>query len=363
MKLSVNRQELGHGLTAVSGIVATRTPKPILQCVMLDVQPDQLILSTTDIEVGMRFAVAQVDVAKTGVALVNAETLLRIVRESSDDVVDLELDNGFLHIRGQDSHFQIVVSDPEEFPAVPPFDESPDLQVAAATLQRLVEWTIFACAKESTRYAINGVLLENKDEFLSLVATDGRRLSRGMCALEGASQPSRAIVSAKALSIFLRLPMDADEQIKIKVTKNQLFLQSHSATISSALVEGNFPNYKEVIPQDADKQAELNTAALLSGLKRAALLTNEESRGVRMAFEKNKLVLSSRAPEQGEAQVQLPVKYNGTPMTIGFNPVFLIDALKAVHTDTVTLKLKDPQKPGVLQSQEEFIYVVMPVNL
>lgn len=363
MKLSINRQELSQGLTAASGIVAARTPKPILQCVMLDAQPDQLILSTTDIEVGMRYLVAQIDVSRTGVALVNAETLLRIIREMSDEIVHLELNENQLHIRGEDSHFQIVASDPEEFPVVPPFDGAPDFEIEAQTLQQLVEWTIFACAKESTRYAINGILLESKDDFLSLVATDGRRLSRGMTPVESGSRTTRAIVSAKAMSIFLRLPAAPEEKTKIKVTKNLFFVQGQSATISSSLVEGNFPNYREVIPQDADKTAELDTAVLLSGLKRAALLTNEESRGVRMAFEKNRLTLTSRAPEQGEAQINIPVKYSGAPITIGFNPNFLIDALKAVRMESVILKLKDPQRPGVLQAQEEFIYVVMPVNL
>jgi len=165
------------------------------------------------------------------------------------------------------------------------------------------------------------------------------------------------------LNLFSRLAAAEEETVSIKLGKNQVFLKNSRATISAALVEANFPNYNDVIPRDCDKEAEIDTAVLLSGLRRAALLTNEESRGVRLAFEKNKLTLSSRAPEQGEATINLPARYTAAPITVGFNPVFLIDALRAAHTDRVVIGLKEPQKPGVLQVGEEFLYVVMPVNL
>lgn len=364
MKLRVNRQDFGSALTAVSGVVVSRTPKPVLLCVMIDAQPDQVVLSCTDLEVGMRHTASQVDIEKTGVALVSAETLSRIIRESSDEVLDLELSGTVLHIRGEGSHFQIVASATEDFPPVPAFEGKPDFQIPGNVLQRMVEWTSHACAKESTRYAINGILMECKDGVLSLVATDGRRLSRGTHPVDGSPKTdSRAIVPVKALSVFARLDGHGEEPINVKVTKNQLFLQTARATVNSILVEGNFPDYHSVIPQDCDKVAEIGTAEFLSGLRRAALLTNEESRGVRLAFEKNKLTLSSRAPEQGEAMIVIPVRYTSAALNIGFNPAFIIDALKAARTERVSFNMKDPQKPGLLQSDENYVYVVMPVNL
>lgn len=362
MKLRVNRQEFAGALTAVTGVVATRTPKPVLQCVLLDAQQDSLIACCTDLEVGMRCGVGQVEIFSPGVALVNAETLSRIVRESEDEALDIELKGNTLHVRGEGSHFQIVASDPEEFPAVAPFDEDADIMLPASEFQQLIEWTVYACAKESTRYAINGVLTELKGGTLTLVATDGRRLAKADYHAD-AEKTARAIVPVKPLTLFSRLSGTADEPTHVRWTNNQFMLRSRNAMIVSTLVEGNFPNYSEVIPQDGDKTAEIETAALLSGLRRAALLTNEESRGVRFAFEKNTLTLSSRAPEQGEAMIALPVRYTGAPITMGFNPVFMIDALKAARPDRVTFQMKDPQKPGLLKTDERFLYVVMPVNL
>ena len=133
--------------------------------------------------------------------------------------------------------------------------------------------------------------------------------------------------------------------------------------ISTVLVEGHFPKYEDVIPKDCDREMVVNTTEFLGALKRAALLTNEESKGVRLTLADGELTLASRAPEQGEATVSIPVRYNGEPLEIGFNPVFLLDVLRITHTDEVTLALKDPRRPGVMRFGDEFVYVVMPVNL
>ena len=233
----------------------------------------------------------------------------------------------------------------------------------ADVLRRLAEWTAFSAAKESTRYAINGVLWDKDTAGLNMVATDGRRLSQAVTTIEGSTTECRAIVPTKAMHLFQRVMGDADQVIRFKITENQIVASSPRATVSAGLVEGQFPNYEDVIPTDCDKELELPTEAFRVAVRQAALLTNEESKGIRFALAEGELTLSSRAPEQGEATISLPVNYDGEPIEIGFNPLFLIDALRVVHTETVRFQLKDPKRPGILRCGDDLLYVIMPVNL
>jgi DNA polymerase-3 subunit beta len=365
MKLRFNREEAAEALSAVCAVAAVRTPKEILKCVRLEVLPDALLLSATDLELGLRVAVTQVEVDEPGDTLVVADTLGKIVRECTDEIMVVETTANELHLRGAGSHFQIITQAPADFPPVPTMEGEPDFTVENGLLRRMIEWTVFASARESTRYAINGVLWEVSAKELVLAATDGRRLSvaRGKPASCRSKSVPSAIVPGKAMSLFNRLPADPEASVAVKVTSNQLLLRVGRAIISTNLVEGHFPKYQDVIPADCDRTVELNTAEFLSALKRAALLTNEESKGVRLAFSDGVLTLSSRAPEQGEATVSIPVEYKGEPMAIGFNPVFLMDVLRVTHTETLTFAFKEPNRPGMVRLDDGFIHVVMPVNL
>lgn len=365
MKVRFNRQEMADALTAVNAVAASRTPKPILQCVKLEIKPDFMLLSATDMELGIRSAVNQVEVDEAGETLVMADTLTRIVRESSDDLLALEMKGNILHVRGSDSHFQIVSQDTAEFPHIPTIEGDPDFTIELGSVRRQIEWTRFAAARESTRYAINGVLWEAKGEVLTMVATDGRRLS---CAT-GAIQTGKgelditAILPIKAVALLEKFDGEADSPVAVKITGNQALFRGGSTMLSTSLVEGRYPNYQDVIPNDSKYDVEFPTLEFQSALRRAALLTNEESKGVRLAFGDGKLTISSRAPEQGEATVSLSAAFDGEPMEIGFNPVFLLDVLRVVHSDKMTFSFKEPSRPGVVRVDKNMTYVVMPVSL
>ncbi len=365
MKLRFNRQEMVEVMSAICTVANIRSPKTALKCVRLDAQSDVLLLSATDLEIGLRCSLTQVEVDQPGEILVNADTLARIVRECEDELLSIEIAESMLHVRGVGSHFQIVTQDPADFPPVPTMDDTPGFTIESAALCRLIEWTVFASARESTRYAINGVLWEVEGKRLTLAATDGRRLAlaHGALTTPGASSMLQAIVPTKALSLFMRLPGDADALVSVNISTNQLLLRVGGALVSTALVEGHFPKYQDVVPTDCDREMVVGTAEFLSALKRAALLTNEESKGIRLSVSDGELTLASRAPEQGEATVSLPVRYSDEALEIGFNPVFLLDVLKITHADEVTFALKDPKRPGVLRLGDDFVYVVMPVNL
>lgn len=243
-------------------------------------------------------------------------------------------------------------------------ENDPAFVVEMRTLARMIEWTVFCAARESSRYAINGVLWEVDGDTLVLAATDGRRLSLAKGKLESNPDASaQAIVPVKALHLLSRLPTDAETRVGVRITGNQLLADLGRAKVSTSLVEGHFPKYQDVIPNDCDRAAILNTSEFLHATKRAALLTNEESKGVRLSLTEGELTLSSRSPEQGEATVSLPAKFSGEPMEIGFNPLFLTDCLRVAHVEEVKLELSKANRPGIIGIGDEFIYVVMPVNL
>lgn len=378
MKVICNRGALLEALTVAGNVVAARTPKPVLQCVKLTADNDRLTVAATDLEVAIRYSDNQVQIEQGGEVLVPADKLRDIVRESVDDTLSIEVsvekdgaDGGgaggtFAHIRGQDSHFKIFTQKAADFPPVPDFEGEAGFEVNGGQLKRLIGQTLFAAAKETQRYAINGVLLVAKAKKLSLISTDGRRLAMANGDLitdRLGKDGAKAIIPAKAMTMMDKLIDDPEEAVAFQVRENQVIVHTSSATLTSNLVEGQFPPYEDVIPKDTDKKMSAATADFLSAIRRAALLTTEESKGVRMAFGKKGVVLTSRSPESGEATINFPCKYEGGDVEIGFNPQFLTDALRVVDSDEITLELSAPNRPGLVKGGPDFLYVIMPVNL
>jgi len=374
MKVICDRVALADAVSTASGVVAGRTPTPVLKCIKLTAtEPpnDGLVITATDLEVGLRLAVPQVQVEQPGEAAIPADKLSQIARACDDPSLTIETDNHTVHIRGAGSHFKVFGYDPKEFPPVRDFaDATVDCEINARVLQTLITRTLFAAAVEHSRYAINGVLFERSGSKLRLVATDGRRLAMATGPAEGTDDRS-CIVPTKALKLALKLVDDPDATIRMAIDDNQVLFAfgggdtpGETAVLSSNLVEGAFPPFDDVVPKDQDKKVSFDTAALSSAVRRAALLTNEESKGVRLSFTEDKLTLTSRAPEMGEATVEVKLDdYQGDPVEIGFNPAFITDALNVVDSDQITIELKGPNKPGVLKTGSDFTYVLMPVNL
>lgn len=364
MKVICNRGALLEALTVAGNVVASRTPKPVLQCVKLTAENDRLTIAATDLEVAIRYSDNQVQIEQPGEALLPADKFRDIVRESVDDTLSIEVAQDNASIKGNDSHFKIFTQNPKDFPPVPDFEGEADFEIQGGLLKSLIGQTLFAAAKESTRYAFNGVLLLAKGKKITLVSTDGRRLAQAKGDLiKGDEKESRAIVPSKALTLIDKLIDDPEESVGFQVRENQIIVHTSSATLTSSLVEGQFPPYEDVIPKDTDKKMSASTADFLSAIRRAALLTTEESKGVRLQFTKSGLILTSRSPESGEATINFPCKFEGTDVEIGFNPQFLTDALRVVDSDDISLELTAANRPGLLKGGPNFLYVIMPVNL
>jgi DNA polymerase-3 subunit beta len=391
MKVICDRGALMDAINLVSGAVAQRSPRPQLQCVKISASKangaGEVTLSATDAEIALRISLSQVDVHQPGEALIPADKLKQIVSaEDGEPTLTLELDGDAVHIKGQDAHFKVFGYPANDFPPIPDFQamvsgtgDTPKAKAfithPSASLATLVARTIFATARESSRYAINGVLLKRDGKRLEMVATDGRRLALARANLTGADKDAKGmscIVPSKALHMLQRLIGSHDEPVQIAVTDAQILFSFGTAAspgravLVSNLVDGSFPPYEDVIPKDHDKKVTFDRDVLASAVRRAALLTNEESRGVRMLFnaKDKQLELTSRAPEQGEAKVRVNLAdYVGDDLEIGFNPTFIVDALKVLEDNQVIMELKAPGKPGVMRSGSDFVYVVMPVSL
>ncbi len=388
MKVICERAALLEAVNQVSGVVASRSPRPQLTCIKLSAskskEGDELTLSGTDAEIALSVRIGRVDVVEEGSSLVPADKLRQIVSaEDNEATLTIETSADTTHIKGEDAHFTLHGFDAKDFPVIADYKTLAEGSAAvspaktmysidAGILDSLISRTLFAAARENSRYAINGVLMVRDGKKLEMVATDGRRLAKSAVTIATSGDPAQCIIPSKALSMLQKLTADENEPVHIAITDNQAVFAfgdeptDSRAVLTTNLVEGTFPPYEDVIPRDLDIKVTFNRDTLASAVKRAALLTNEESRGVRMAFTggDKSLMLSSRAPEMGEATINVDLAgYDGNDIEIGFNPAFITDALKVINDPEIMIELKAPNKPGLFKAGGDFLYVVMPVNL
>ena len=363
MKVVCQKDVLLEALQVVTTAVVTRTPKPALQCVLVEAENSDLTLVATDLQVGIRYSLAQVGVEKPGKGLIPADRFLAIVRECPDKTLTLAVEGDTCRIDTSDSHFTLNTSDVESFPAVPESDGADGLKITAGALRGMIQRTLFAAARESSRYAINGVLWAPEGKSLLMVATDGRRLAQVRAPLIAGKTEITAIVPVKTMTMLDRCLTETDQEVLISFQENRIVVKLPRVTLSSTLVEGTFPKYQEVIPHDTNIKVQFKTEALVSALRRAALLTTENSQGVRMHFSKKRLILTGRAAETGEGIVELGIEYPHDDLEMGFNPHYILEALRVVGTEDVFMELKAANTPALLRSGDDFLYVVMPVSL
>lgn len=367
MKVTFNRSALAEPLGLLMSTVPSRTPKPILRCLRITASRKAVHVCATDLEISINCLVPEAQVEDEGDVVIPADRLNAIVRESTDEALSLEAEKSICEVRGADSHFTIYGQETNQYPAIPSFDGTADIDISLNNLKNGIEKSLFATAKESTRYALNGVLWDIRGKKLSLVATDGRRLAR--CRVNLTSSPNeeveqaKIIVPAKTMSLLSRIGGGDKDTVAIKLVDNRILFSCANAVISSNLIEGTFPKYEDIIPSDYDKKLKLSTEATLSAVRRSALLTSEESRGIKLSIGGGVVVFSGRAPEAGDAQVDMAVDYKGEPIEIGFNPQFLIDVLRVIQAPEFDLELGQPDRPGLIKSGASFLYVLMPINL
>ena len=367
MKVTCDREALLAAFQTAAAVVPSRSPKPILQNIKLEVTDQGAILLATDLEIGIRIQVPGIQVHTPGSAILPLGRFGSILRESSDDMLHLESDGQSTTVRGERSEFKLPSENPQEFPAVADFQEGAYHELSARLLRELIKRTIFATDNESSRYALGGVLLEMGPEKIVGVGTDGRRLAKMEVPAHSVgghqSGDSMTIVPSKAMQLIERALTDGDAEIQLAARPNEILIRSPRATIYSRLVEGRFPKWRDVFPQRTNAaKVELTVGPLHSAVRQAAIVTSEESRGVDFNFKAGSLVLSGRAAELGQSRVELPIAYDGSELSITLDPRFVSDFLKVLDPEkVVTVELKDSESAAVCSTDDGYGYLIMPL--
>lgn len=363
MNVSCSRTQLREALRVVSGVVDPRNIKPILKDIHIKAVDDRLEISATDLEVGLKFIVRDVKVEKPGGLVIPGDPLNGIVNESRDERLSLSSKNSTLLVEGKGSRFQIVGTSEEEFPEIPDFPDESALEMEGSVLREMIEKTIFSVSTEKQRYALNGVLLVTKEKTakVEMVGTDGHRLAVIKRKANGAApSTANAIIAVKALQQLQKMIGD-EEIVKIVIHERQVLTRTENGVLVAQLVEGRFPAYKEVVPEDCDKRLEIPAEELGNAIRQAAVVTSGESAAVWLKLNGSAMVVESSDPERGQARVEMEVKYEGAPIEIRFNPDFLLDGIKAMGRDAVRFEMKDPSRAAVLRGGADYLYLLMPI--
>ena len=368
MKLTITKEQIINGLQAVQNVVSTRTTLPILSNVLLRAEGERLELIATDLDVTIACGV-EAKVTKAGSTTVPVKKLFGIVRELNNLEIDLEVDDkNTCTVRSGASFFKINGLSADEFPPMPIFKDDKKVTLPQQTVRRMMKKTSFAISTDESRYVLNGIFISLKDHKMTMVATDGRRLALVDEEVDvSESSQGEFIVPAKTVNELNRLLQDKGD-LEIRYAENQASFmlkdeKGSGALIVTKLIEGNYPNYRQVIPSEMKERVALAREEFLHALRRAEIMTSEKSNSVKLSFVKNKLEITANSPEVGEAKETIAINYKGNDVAIAFNPKYMIDPLNALDNDEVFIELIDELSPGVLKINGPFLYVVMPMRL
>ncbi len=373
MKFKINRDHFANGLAQVLNVVGSKATMPILSNVLIEAEKDQISLTTTNLDLGIRCKI-KAEVKETGSVTLPVKRLATIVRELPN--VDVTVDaspNHQVKLASGGSNFRIMGIGKEEFPPLPEFGDEKAYTLEQAELTTMLKSVAYAQSSDETRYILNGVYFNFKDGKLSLVATDGRRLALVSKELDvPASSAGAIILPAKTVGELLRL-LDKGEKLKINFNDRRAAFQIATDKDSSGLVdsvylyskvvEGNYPNYQQVIPKETHQRIKLERELFLQCVHRAALVCSEKSNSVKIKLTSNLLEITAQSPDFGEAHESMAIGYSGPDLQVAFNPTFVMDPLRALTKDEVFFEVKDEVSPGVFKTLESFICVIMPVRL
>jgi DNA polymerase-3 subunit beta len=366
MKFTVTRDALLKPLNLVAGVVERRQTLPILANVLIGVEGNSLSLTGTDLEVELLGKVSLDGATVDGDITVPARKLLDIVKSLPDDsVISVEVEEQRAIIKSGRSRFTLSTLPASEFPNVEQGSASLEFDVLQRNLKTLIDKTAFAMAQQDVRYYLNGMLWEIKDGIFRVVATDGHRLALSTQSGITASEEKQVILPRKGVLELSRLLIEEDESIHLAFGDTHLRATTQAFTFTSKLVDGKFPDYDRVLPKGSDKEVIAERDVLKQALARAAILSNEKYRGIRMQFNAGDLRIVANNPEQEEAEDVVAIDYNGDTLEIGFNVSYLLDIMNVVSGPKVKFSLLDANSSALLEDNDDgnSLYVVMPMRL
>ncbi len=373
MKFKINRDHFSHGLSQVLNVVGSKATMPILSNVLIEADKDGISLTTTNLDLGIR-AKIKAEVKEAGSVTLPVKRLAEIVRELPQ--LDVSFDaapNHSVKLNSGGSVFRIMGIGKDEFPPLPDFGDDKTFTLEQGELLSMLKSVAYAQSTDETRYILNGVYFNFRDGKLSLVATDGRRLALISKELEVPAEKAGAIIlPAKTVSELLRM-LDKGEKLQVSFNDRRAAFQINadnpesglvdSVYLYSKVVEGNYPNYQQVIPKETHQRVKLERELLTECVHRAKLVTSDKSNSVKLKLSTNLLEITAQSPDFGEAHESMAIAYSGPDLQVAFNPQFIIDPLRALAKDEIYFELKDEVSPGVIKTLENFVCVVMPVRI
>lgn len=373
MKFKINRDHFANGLAQVLNVVGSKATMPILSNVLIEAEKDQVSLTTTNLDLGIRCKI-KAEIKEAGSVTLPVKRLSSIVRELPN--VDVTVDaspNHQVKLSSGGSTFRIMGIGKEEFPPLPEFGDEKAFTLEQSELLSMIKSVAYAESQDETRYILNGVFFNFREGKFSLVATDGRRLALTSKEMEIAAESAGSIIlPAKTVSELSRL-LDKGEKVKINFNDRRCAFQIASNKDSTGLVdsiylyskvvEGNYPNYNQVIPKETHQRIKLERELFLQCVHRAALVCSEKANSVKLKLTSNLLEITAQSPDFGEAHESMAINYSGPDLQVAFNPAFVMDPLKALTKDEIFFELKDEISPGVFKTLDNFVCVIMPVRL
>lgn len=368
MNLTIAKDQLIHGLQSVQNIVSTRTTLPILSNVLLRAANNKLEFTATDLDVSISCSV-EAKVKKSGATTIPVKKFFGIVRELASPEIELEVDEKHAcSVRAGASFYKILGLSADEFPPIHSLKDDKKITVPQEKLKGMLRKTSFAISTDESRYVLNGIFISLKEHKMTMVATDGRRLALVDEEVDiPVNSQNEFIIPTKAVNELNRLLVDKGD-VELKLSENQVALtlnddKGFSILLLSKLVEGNYPNYRQVIPSETKERIALPREELLAAVRRAQIMTSDKANSVKMTVALNNLAITANSPEVGEARESMAINYKGKEMAIAFNPAYIVEPLAALTEDEVFLELIDELSPGVLKINGPFLYVVMPMRL
>jgi DNA polymerase III beta subunit len=316
------------------------------------------------LESSVSYTIDSVEVIEPGVIVCPEVKIASIVKEWTENNIEIAEKNRVCLITGKGSYFKILCTDPEAFPAIPQFVDENCIEIDKATLADMIRKTAFILSGEKAKYGSSGVFLDVNGNQAKMVTNDGRRLAeikRKVNNLGGLKK--NCIIPIKGVLQMLRIISEHDDIVKIRIEERRIFVRTKNSTLCSQLIEGQYPEYEEVIPSNLDKKVTLDKHIFSSAVRRGAVMTTEEYKLLKFKISDNLLELKCISPDVGEAKIEEPIEYSGEELEIGLNPDYILDFLKVVDTDKVVLELKDNSTAGVFKVGNNCTYVVMPMSL
>lgn len=362
MKIKANKEQLLTGIQTVLNVISPKSALPILSNILLEAQTDTLRLTATDLDIGISCEIA-VNNQESGSITVPAKRFYEIIRElPADEAVITSKKNNQVHIETTTCQFKIMGLAREEFPRLPEFKDRNVVSLDQDLMKHMLHLTAFAVSNDESRYILNGILVQLSKNTVSMVATDGKRLAViEQKTKKGSEKPISFIVPSKTIQELNRNLGDTGE-VSFILGNNQVLFDLGKVIIISRLIEGEFPDYKQVMPPISEQKIKVDREALLLAVRRAALLSTVDYQAVKWEVFKNKLVISKSTPDIGESREELAVDYAGKEMIIGFNPNYLMDVLKNLQNQVVEFEVTDSEKPGVVRT-DGYTYIVLPMRL